>query len=242
MPDGESFAAIAPRSSANSKIAVQPSAQPAGPARFKYVIDVNGGLIEPRGSMREWRGSDGRPLFSSSPWVGVNLGIAVSRHAQVDLGFDVSGPVIGGDRLSSGLPSSAQQVEDPISDGGLFRVPFGARGVIPLLSNRVVIGLGGGAAFLFHGDANDAEIETPDGGRRGGYCAGGCVTRYGFGAYGLGRVEYLPGDSRRIGLGLLVTYTRARLNRGEYLPAYTASDTHDGWLQVAGSLSVRFGR
>jgi hypothetical protein len=216
--------------------------QTPGPG-FRYVVDINAGLLEPEGPMREWRGSDGRPLFSGSPWGGVTFGIAVGNHAQIDLGFDVSGPVIGADRrgTGSGLQGSAQRVESPISDGGLFRFPFGGRAVIPLLSHRLVIGLGAGGAFLFHSDANDVEIETPDGEVLKGYCAGGCVTRYGFGAYGLGRMEYLLGGSRRVGLGFVATYTQARLKKGEYLGAFTASDTRDGWFQAAGSLSVRFG-
>jgi hypothetical protein len=219
----------------------QPGQRAAAP--FKYVIDINGGLIEPEGPMREWKGTDGRPLFSGSPWVGFNFGITVGRYAQIDLGFDVAGPVIGSDRrgVNQGPPDAARRVESPISDGGFFRFPFGVRGVIPLVSDRVTIGVGGGGAILFQGDANDAELTTPDGDVQGGYCAGGCVTRYGVGGYGLGRVDYRLGRSRRIGLGVVATYTQARLSRGEYLSTFTASETRDGWFQVAGSLSIRVG-
>jgi hypothetical protein len=220
---------------------------PAAPEPRKLVIELNGGLVRPNGDMRLWKGYDGKQLFSETGWGGINLGVRVSRFAQIDTGFEFSGPVIGGDRDSIDerlmrqsfgvwVPRDASQpLEDPVSDAPVFLMPFGVRLVLPLLGDHVLVGLGGGGAFLVHGEANDRV--HPDLGRG---CASTCERRYGLGGYGLVRLEFVPGSRGRIGLGVVMRYTRARLSGGAYLPRFSESGARDEWLQVGGTVSVRF--
>lgn len=213
----------------------------------KYRIDLNGGAVHPSGAMRLWTGFDGRPLFSDTWWGGVNLGVRVSRLVQIDLGVEATGPVVGPKRhsyderfmrLSFGawVPRDPNQpLEDPVSDFSVLMMPFGLRFVLPLLGDHVSIGLGGGGSLLLHGEANDRVHPT-----LGRGCARSCEQRYGLGAYGLARLELIPGAGRRVGIGIVSRYTRARLSGGAYLPAFSGSGDKDEWLQVGGTLSVRF--
>jgi hypothetical protein len=70
-------------------------------------------------------------------------------------------------------------------------------------------------------------------------CAGGCEQRYGLGGFGLGRLEVVPGGGR-LGVGVQVRYTRARLSWGNYLPRVIEAGVTDHWVQVGGTMSVRF--
>lgn len=213
----------------------------------RTVVELNGGFVRPHGSMLLWRGFDGRALFSDTGWGGMNIGVRVSRQAQIDFGFEFSGPVIGPDResIDERLMRSSfgvwvprdpnQALEDPVSDGPVFSMPFGPRFVWPLLRDHVVLGFGGGGAFLLHGEANDRVHPT-----LGRGCAATCENRYGFGGYGLVRIEFVPAPNGRIGFGIMTRYTRARLSGGGYLPRFTESRTPDEWLQVGGTIAVRF--
>lgn len=212
----------------------------------KVVMELNGGVIRPHGPMRLWKGFDGQSLFSNTWWGGIGLGFRVSRLAQIDLGMELSAPVIGPDRdsvderlmrLSFGtwVPRDpSQPLEEPVSDGPVFLMPFGLRVVLPLGTEQVVVGLGGGGAFLLHGEANDRDHPV-----LGRGCAASCENRYGLGAYDLARLEFIPGGGR-IGMGVASRYTRARLSGGKYLPRFGDSRTPDGWVQLGGTLSVRF--
>jgi hypothetical protein len=185
-------------------------------------------------------------LFSEAWWVGVGVGVRVSRHAQIDFGFEGSAPVVGPDRnsyderlvrLSFGTwepRDPSQPIEDPVSDGPVFLMPFGLRFLVPMAADHVMIGLGGGGAFLLHGEANDRHDPV-----LGPACAASCENRYGLGAYGLARVEVSPGGGR-VGVGIVSRYTRARLSGGQYLPRFGSAGTRDGWFQVGATLSVRF--
>ena len=230
-------------SSNNSHTGVAP------PPYRKTVVELNGGVARPNGSMRRWRGFDGQPLFSDTAWGGITLGFRVSRLAQIDLGVDFTGPVVGPGRdgcderlmrCSVGVPRDpAQPLEDPVSDGPMLLAPIGVRFIIPLMREHLLVGVGGGGALLFHGEANDRELQLPDGSRLRG-CAQSCENRYGLGGYGLVRLEFVPGAGRRVGVGVLSRYTRGRLSGGAYLPRYAASSAADEWLQVGTTLTVRF--
>jgi hypothetical protein len=213
----------------------------------KVIIELNGGAIRPGGSMRLWTGFDGKPLFSETGSGGISLGLRVARFVQIDLGMELSGPVVGPDRnsyderlmrLSFGTwvaRDPRQPLEDPVSDGAVLLVPFGLRFVVPMLDEHFLIGIGGGGSFLHHGEANDREHPT-----LGRGCAASCENRYGLGGYGLARLEFIPGAERRVGIGVVSRYTRARLSGGGYLPLFSRSGARDEWLQVGGTISVRF--
>jgi len=200
--------------------------------------------------MRVWTGFDGRPLFSYTGWGGVDLGLRVSRFAQIDLGVEFTGPVIGPHRdayderlmrnvFGTWVPRDpSQPLEDPVSDGFLAMFPFGARFILPVAAEHILIGLGGGGAVVMHSEANDRDLTIPDGKTIRG-CAASCETRYGLGEYGLARLEFHR-SAGRIGVGVVSRYTRARLNGGKYLPRFAGSGDHDEWLQVGATMSLRF--
>jgi len=203
----------------------------------KIVVELNGGIQQPQGPMRAWRGTDGAALFrSQSGWFGFGLGIRAARYLQFDVGFE-GGPSVIAPGSPQGAVSNQEKIEDRIPDGGPLFVPFGVRIVLPLASERVIIGLGGGGSFLTSADANvDAEI----GGQKLKVCASGpCVSRRGFGGYALARMEYLVGRERRVGIGIVGRFTRAKLH-GSFLPVFNGSRDHDQWLQLGGTVSIRF--
>jgi hypothetical protein len=218
----------------------------------KFIIELSGGVIHPRGDMQRWQGFDGEPLFSNTWGGGVGLGFRVARFAQIDVGMEFNGPVVGGERgsfdpelvavSSSGwVPRDANAlIEEPVSDGGIAMFPFGMRLVLPLSEERMLLGLGAGASVLLHHEANDRELVAPDGTILRGLCAESCERRYGWGAYGLARFEFILGAARRVGVGIAMRYTRAQLGSGAYLPRFAASGTDDHWLQVAATMSLRF--
>lgn len=215
--------------------------------RRKVVLELNGGIIRPRGTMRLWRGFDGRPLFAEAAWGGMTVGARVSRFAQIDFGIDITAPVIGGDREAIDERIMRQSfgiweprdpnapIEGPVSDGPVFMMPFGPRLIVPIFRDRLVLGFGGGGAFLLHGEANDRVHPV-----LGRGCAATCENRYGFGGYGLARVEFVPASPGRIGIGFMARYTRARLSGGGYLPRFSGAGARDEWLQVGGTLALRF--
>lgn len=117
-------------------------------------LEVNLGVVQPRGSMRIWQGSDGGPLFSRTGWIGVNFGIPVTQHVQIDVGSEFVSSVVGRKTSDDGYGNTytylsdgtfvpldpKQPLEDRVSDGLMLLMPFGGRVVIPLLADRVLIG------------------------------------------------------------------------------------------------------
>jgi hypothetical protein len=195
-------------------------------------------------------GFEGDPLFAETAWGGFSFGFLVSRHLQIDFGFEASAPVVGPYRGydpryvddSFGVlvvRDPAQPIEERVSDGPVFLAPAGVRIVVGSLSGRLVLGLGAGAAFLLHGEASDRDLTLPDGTTIRG-CARSCENRYGLGAYGLGRLDYFVSAQRRVGFGLTARYTVVRARSGLYLPRFTDAGVRDRWLQLGGALSVRF--
>jgi hypothetical protein len=115
-------------------------------------------------------------------------------------------------------------------------VPFGGRLVVPLFSEHLLIGLGGGGAFVNHLEAT-VKDDSPNALFRE-HC-GQCESRRGLGSYGLARLEYVFSWERRFGVGAFVRFTRARLD-GKFLPRFGSSGEHDQWLQLGGTISLRF--
>ncbi|MCI0623198.1 MAG: hypothetical protein L0387_16340 [Acidobacteria bacterium] len=204
----------------------------------KWVVEINAGITQPKGSMRTWQATDGRPLFKQSAWGGTPFGFRAAHHLQLDAGMEFSGPVVGRG-VRNNVIINQPHTEVRIADAGLLGVPFGLRLVIPLLSERVLIGVGGGGSVLVHNEGNTEGDVVIGGINLGKLCEASCERRYGLGGYGLTRFEYLIGDSRRVGVGVMARFTRARL-RGGYLSRFGNSSDTDQWFQFGGTVSLRF--
>jgi hypothetical protein len=202
-----------------------------------FTFDINGGILKPQGPMRKWKlvdvGGVRKPLFLEPGSLSFLFGYRPVRFFQLDAGID----------LSLGSPTSMHRTIQTTRGerevvNNLLAVPFGGRLVLPLFKEHFLISAGGGAAFLRN---NESGVPKPTGDP---YtyevveCTS-CQSRSGWGPYGLVQVLYVPGKSRRFGIGCTGRWTQAQLTGG-FLPNYSRSQTKDNWLFLGATMSVRF--
>lgn len=94
--------------------------------------------------------------------------------------------------------------------------------MFPFVSERLLISVGGGGAYLGVFEYSDINWEIGVGD--------------GWGIYGMGQVLYMLGESRRIGVGFTSRGYRARLGPGD-LPGIK---TLENWISFGATLSIHF--
>lgn len=194
--------------------------------------------------MRLWQGPEGGSLFSPTGWGGAHFGFPVTRHVQIDFAIEFAGAVIGPKKSDNGYGRTYiylsdgtfvplgpnQSIDDRLSHDFVLLLPLGLRVSVPF-SQNLVIGVGGGASFLLHSAGGNQKTEFQ--GRLLEVCRA-CGDRAGVGVYALGRIEYLFGQRRRVGIGLVTRFTRARLRS-----ATTCCVSSDRELTIIGYKSER---
>jgi len=198
------------------------SAQEADSYR-KFSLDISGGLLRPQGEMRRWQyaefGGERRSLFQQTGLFGTHFGYRPIRYAQIDAGLELGVSAVG--RRTISLVS----FETGEYDDFIFFLPLGGRAVIPLASERLLLSIGGGGVYVNNIEISDSGVTDAE--------------RSGWGAYGLGQVLFVFGESRRIGVGFTSRWTRVHLSRG-FLPGYGSARIADQWLFLGATLSIRF--
>lgn len=193
----------------------------------KFSLDINNGLLRPRGEMRRWRFTDAtgtRPLFQQTYVGGTHFGYRPIPYLQVDLGTEFAGSVAGKRRSTS-------RYETKTFTDFIFFVPVGVRGVLPLFEERLLISGGGGGTFV-------ANVQYGDPGTAADLCDP-CSSRNGWGPHAVAQALYVLGESRRVGLGVTSRWTQVKLSPG-FLPNYGRRGIKDQWVFVEGTISIRF--
>jgi len=198
----------------------------------KVVFEITGGSLQPKGAMRSARYliSDGsiRPVFSSSGMFDLNFGYRVIKYLQLDSGIEFGGSVAGMNRQITVREVGGSRTETRTVKDQILMVPLGARAVVPLFSERLLIGIGGGGAYVRNYESAGANVDCTS-----------CRSRSGMGSYALGRIEYVAGRNRNFGFALNARYTQAKLSAG-FLPVFTRNGGRDTWLLLGGGISLRF--
>jgi hypothetical protein len=188
------------------------------PAYRKFIIDFNVGGLNP--------GGDLQGKFSTAPGAGFNLGTGVHRHFQLDAGFDAGTGAAGVSRTinTTGGPRSVGDTE--------YFVPLGARFVLPLFRERLLLSGGGGGAYISY-------TETPKAGANEVVICTSCVSRSGGGAFEVAQIKVMLDKQRRFGVGSTTRWYQAS-SKGGALGTNLQGNSKDRWTTVAGTLGFHF--
>ena len=185
----------------------------------KLSIDITGSVLKSLGETHQWTypeyGSSVSLLYQHAGLFGAHFGYRPIRYFQIDAGFELGANVVG-TRTDNIYGSETHEYRNLI----LF-LPVGGRAVLPLVSEHLLLSIGGGGAYLNSFEYSDINWEIG--------------SREGWGVYGIGQVLYVFGESRRIGAGFTSRWYRAHLSSG-VLPGLKVLDN---WISLGATLSIR---
>ncbi len=189
------------------------------PAYRKLILDFNVGGLKPSGDLQG--------KFSTAPGVGFNFGVRLHRYFQVDAGFEAGSGAAGVSRTinTTGGPRDVGDTE--------YFVPIGARLVLPLFKERLLLSGGGGGAYISY-------QETPKARANETVICTSCVSRSGGGAFEVAQIKWMVDKQRHFGLGLTTRWYQAS-SKGATLGSTGLSGTSkDRWMTVAATLGFHF--
>lgn len=189
------------------------------PAFRKGVMELHLGRIN--------AGGDLKSTFSAGFAGGVNFGWRFNRYLQADFGVDFARGAANVNRTintTGGLRT--------VGDDELF-VPIGARVVLPLAKERVLLSAGGGYAYLKY-----SESARPASANEQVICTS-CTSRSGNGSYQMFQVNFLVDRNRHFGLGFTAKLYQAKTT-GDGLGTALSFTSKDRWTNLYGTFGFHF--
>jgi hypothetical protein len=168
-------------------------------------------------------------FMNTSPLLTVGFGYRPIKYLQADAGMDAIFHAAGVRDFQDTIIGRIK-----IRDNEIL-VPFGGRGILPLVSQRIELFGGGGAVYLHYGES----VEVPGSGDNSSFNCRTCRSRDGWGAYAIAGVNVAVERSRRFWVGVESRLIHGKTN-GDPLGAVPRLETHDTWINTAAVFTVRF--
>jgi hypothetical protein len=169
------------------------------------------------------------PFFSTSPFVRFNYGYRFHEYFQADVGLDA---VFHAAKVRDFFQS---QIGDLRIRDFQYLLPLGARVVLPISSNRVLLSFGGGAAYMRYQES----IRQPFGDSGFRFECPVCRSRSGWGSYGLIGGSVALDRAQHFRLGVTTRVYRGDTS-GDAFGALPAIRTSDTWVNTAAEFTFSF--
>jgi len=185
----------------------------------RHNITFGAGGASPRAALRAY--------FATRPAITLSYGYRFLRNFQVETGLDT---VFG----AAGVKDFYDSPIGPLRIRDYqFLVPFGARAILPLAGERLLVFGGAGGAYLryselIHQPSDYFRIDCPV-----------CASRSGWGYYAVTGLSVFLDQARHFRTGASAKMYRGH-TQGDPLGAAPGLRTRDHWLQLYGEFGLSF--